>query len=185
VDSGDIFKDFVVLLVKHAVKVEPRVILLDKHSWRQTHGNINRGLLAIQFFVLLHVSFPPIFAKSINGCQFALARPQVSAISLCAVREILPRIFTWSSIYADRSWDLNGYPEYDIYQKTSQLPPHRLAVLKRFFEDYKVLEHKEVIVGDILPANKALRVVEQSLASYRSRLGRRLRQIAERRHIKD
>lgn len=60
-------------------------------------------------------------------------------------------------------------PEYDIYQETSQLPPHRLAVLKRFFEDYKVLEHKEVIVGDILPANEALRVVEQSLASYRSR----------------
>jgi inorganic pyrophosphatase len=60
-------------------------------------------------------------------------------------------------------------PEYDIYQETSQLPPHRLAVLKRFFEDYKVLEHKEVIVGDILPANKALRVVEQSLARYRSR----------------
>jgi len=32
------------------------------------------GLLAIQFFVLLHVSFPPIFAKSIKGYQFALAR---------------------------------------------------------------------------------------------------------------
>ena len=41
--------------------------------------------------------------------QFALARPQVSAISLCTVREILPGIFTWGSIYADRPWDLNGY----------------------------------------------------------------------------
>jgi hypothetical protein len=30
---------------------------------------------ALAHFFLLHVSFPPIFAKSINGYQFALARP--------------------------------------------------------------------------------------------------------------
>ena len=59
-------------------------------------------------------------------------------------------------------------PEYNSYQEARQLPPHRFAVLKRFFEDYKTLEHKEVIVGDILSAKKALPVIEQSLAKYRS-----------------
>ena len=58
-------------------------------------------------------------------------------------------------------------PEYDSYQEASELPPHRLAVLKRFFEDYKTLERKKVVVDDILPAEKALPVIESSLAAYR------------------
>jgi inorganic pyrophosphatase len=58
-------------------------------------------------------------------------------------------------------------PEYDSYQETRELPGHRLAVLKRFFEDYKALEHKRVVVKDILPARKALPVIEECLAAYR------------------
>ena len=56
-------------------------------------------------------------------------------------------------------------PEFDIYQEARELPQHRLAVLKRFFKDYKVLENKEVIVGDILPAKEAEEIIEQSLAN--------------------
>jgi len=62
-------------------------------------------------------------------------------------------------------------PEFDIYQEARELPQHRLAVLKRFFKDYKVLENKEVIVGDILPAKEAEQIVEQSLVNYRSKFG--------------
>ena len=62
-------------------------------------------------------------------------------------------------------------PEFDIYQEARELPQHRLAVLKRFFKDYKVLENKEVIVGDILPAKKAEQVVKQSLVNYRNKFG--------------
>ena len=47
-----------------------------------------------------------------------------------------------------------------------QLPPHKLAVLKRFFEDYKSLEHKRVVVDDILPVDYAFPVIEQSIALY-------------------
>jgi inorganic pyrophosphatase len=62
-------------------------------------------------------------------------------------------------------------PEYNSYQQTSELPPHRLAVLKRFLEDYKALEQKEVVVEDILPAEKALPIIEQCLAAYRNQFG--------------
>jgi inorganic pyrophosphatase len=58
-------------------------------------------------------------------------------------------------------------PEYDSYQQTRDLPPHRLAVLKRFFEDYKALEKKRVVVEDILPPEKALQLIEQCLIAYR------------------
>ena len=57
-------------------------------------------------------------------------------------------------------------PEYNSYHDVHQLPPHKLAVLKRFFEDYKSLEHKKVVVDDILPVDYAYPVIEHSLAIY-------------------
>ncbi len=58
-------------------------------------------------------------------------------------------------------------PEFSSYSDVHQLPPHRLAVLKRFFEDYKSLENKRVVVDDVLPAEYAYPVIEQSLMIYR------------------
>jgi inorganic pyrophosphatase len=45
------------------------------------------------------------------------------------------------------------------------LPSHRL-VLRRFFQDYKQLEGKQVQVEDIKPAYAALVVIEKALARY-------------------
>jgi inorganic pyrophosphatase len=58
-------------------------------------------------------------------------------------------------------------PEYNCFSDVGDLPPHRLAVLKRFFEDYKILEGKEVVVHEILPAGSALPVIEKALSVYR------------------
>ena len=44
---------------------------------------------------------------------------------------------------------------------------HRLLVLKRFFEDYKQLEGKQVQVEDIRPAYAAANIIEKALARYR------------------
>jgi inorganic pyrophosphatase len=59
-------------------------------------------------------------------------------------------------------------PEYNSYHDVHELPPHRLAVIKRFFQDYKTLEHKRVIVDDILSAAAALPVIEQALKLYQA-----------------
>ena len=58
-------------------------------------------------------------------------------------------------------------PEYNTYHDVHELPRHRLAVIRRFFEDYKTLENKRVVVDDILPALDAVPVIEKSLAVYR------------------
>jgi inorganic pyrophosphatase len=58
-------------------------------------------------------------------------------------------------------------PEYNSYQEWHDLPPHRVAVLRRFFEDYKFLERKRVLVEDVLPTVKAVYVIERSLDVYR------------------
>jgi inorganic pyrophosphatase len=57
-------------------------------------------------------------------------------------------------------------PEYNAFQEASQLPPHRLALLRRFFQDYKTLEGKSVEVDEFQPGAMALPVIEQALERY-------------------
>jgi inorganic pyrophosphatase len=58
-------------------------------------------------------------------------------------------------------------PEYNTYHDVHELPRHRLAVIRRFFEDYKTLENKRVVVDDILPALDSVPIIEKSFAVYR------------------
>lgn len=48
----------------------------------------------------------------------------------------------------------------------SELPPHYLIELKRFFEDYKMLEHKNVTVEQFLGKEKAWDIVMESVTLY-------------------
>eukprot|EP00879_Flechtneria_rotunda_P013947 GHRR01014567.1.p1 GENE.GHRR01014567.1~~GHRR01014567.1.p1 ORF type:complete len:110 (+),score=47.44 GHRR01014567.1:804-1133(+) len=57
-------------------------------------------------------------------------------------------------------------PEYKGFTDISQLPPHRLAEIRRFFEDYKKNEHKDVKVDDILGADAAIKAVKDALNMY-------------------
>ncbi len=58
-------------------------------------------------------------------------------------------------------------PEYRSYGHISELPGHRLEELRRFFEDYKKLEHKEVLVQDFLGPEEAGKAVQHSASLYR------------------
>jgi len=57
-------------------------------------------------------------------------------------------------------------PEYNSFQEASQLPAHRLALLRRFFQDYKTLEGKVVEVDEFQPRAMALPIIEQALERY-------------------
>jgi inorganic pyrophosphatase len=58
-------------------------------------------------------------------------------------------------------------PSFEGYTDKSQLPAHVLRQVQRFFQDYKVLEHKEVVIEDMLGPDDALRIIRESLELYR------------------
>ena len=67
-------------------------------------------------------------------------------------------------------------PEFNEYLEARDLPPHRLLVLKRFFQDYKQLEGKQVQVEDIRPAYAALSIIERALERYQKERDHLLKQ---------
>jgi inorganic pyrophosphatase len=57
-------------------------------------------------------------------------------------------------------------PEYQRVEDFRELPSHRLAMLRRFFQDYKQLENKVVEVDEFQQAAAALPIVESALQKY-------------------
>jgi len=57
-------------------------------------------------------------------------------------------------------------PEYREYTHIRELPTHRMNEVRRFFEDYKALEHKEVLVQDFLGPEDAKKAVTHAMALY-------------------
>ncbi|KAK9932637.1 hypothetical protein M0R45_019864 [Rubus argutus] len=67
-------------------------------------------------------------------------------------------------------------PEFRHYNDIKDLPPHCLAEICRFFEDYKKNENKEVAVEDFLPAEAAIDANKYSMDLHASYIVESLRQ---------
>jgi inorganic pyrophosphatase len=59
-------------------------------------------------------------------------------------------------------------PEYTQINSISDLPPHRIKEIRRFFEDYKALENKIVKVEEFFDCAEAHRVIAAALALYKN-----------------
>lgn len=57
-------------------------------------------------------------------------------------------------------------PEFKGFKDISELPPHRLMEIRRFFEDYKKNENKEVKVDEFLDAEQAKKTIRESMDMY-------------------
>ncbi len=57
-------------------------------------------------------------------------------------------------------------PEYHGFYDCRELPPHRLMMLRRFFQDYKTLEQKAVEVDEFQEASTTLPIIESALQAY-------------------
>lgn len=57
-------------------------------------------------------------------------------------------------------------PEFCHYNSIDELPPHRIKEIKRFFEDYKILENKTVKIENFLGRDEALQVIQAAIRMY-------------------
>ena len=58
-------------------------------------------------------------------------------------------------------------PSFEGCTDKAQLPPHVMRQLRRFFEDYKTLEHKQVVIEDLLGPEDAFRIIREGMEMYR------------------
>ena len=59
-------------------------------------------------------------------------------------------------------------PGFNVYTSITELPPHRMMEVRRFFEDYKLLENKEVIVEKFLGRDEAMQILKEAIVFYQS-----------------
>jgi inorganic pyrophosphatase len=60
-------------------------------------------------------------------------------------------------------------PAVSHYTDAVQLPPHTLLELRRFFQDYKILEGKISEVDELFDRKRAIDVIRESVAGYRAK----------------
>ena len=58
-------------------------------------------------------------------------------------------------------------PAFAHYTDKAQLPTHLVREVKRFFQDYKILEDKQVIIEDMLGPAEAIQIINEALDLYR------------------
>lgn len=64
-----------------------------------------------------------------------------------------------------------GDPSVNHINDISELPPHTVLELRAFFEDYKKLENKAVVVEDFLGRDVALGILQDSFNLYNETFG--------------
>lgn len=55
----------------------------------------------------------------------------------------------------------------NFMNEIAELPPHTTIEIKRFFEDYKILENKTVLIEDFGDAKAAIQVLEECMENYK------------------
>lgn len=59
-------------------------------------------------------------------------------------------------------------PGVNYITSVDELPKHLIAILRNYFEQYKVLENKKVEINEFQHAEAAYKVIEESIALYKT-----------------
>lgn len=166
-DAPEIFNCIIEIPIGSKVKYEldkPTGLLrVDRILYSSVHYPANYGFL------------PRTFCDD-NDPLDVLVLGQVSVAPLCIMRakaigvmQMIDQNEEDDKIIAVHADD----PEYRDYRDISELPEYRLKSVRRFFEDYKALENKQVKVERFMGRYDAVNIIQRSIDLYND-LGPRL-----------
>ncbi len=154
---------------KYEVDKETGLLRLDRVLYSAVHYPANYGFL------------PRTYCEDGDPLD-VLVLAQESVVPLCIVRARPIGVITMNDekgkddkIIAVAADD----PEFNGYEEISQLPPHRLREVKRFLQDYKVLEKKAVNVDRIRGHRDATQAIRRAVKLYQRKILPRLSRRSE------
>jgi inorganic pyrophosphatase len=138
---------------------------LDKHTGLL---KLDRMLYSAVFYPVNYGFIPQTFAEDDDPLDvLVMCQEPVAPLTLVKARTIglMTMVDVGKKDHKIVAVALND-PEVNRYREVSELPPHRLSMIRRFFQDYKQLEGLAVEVDDIEPAAMSLPVIEAALERY-------------------
>lgn len=141
---------------KYELDKQTGMLLLDRVLFSAVHYPANYGFIP-QTFCEDHDPLDILIISQIDIPSMTLVRAKV-----IGVMRMVDGGEADDKIIAVAASDQSVNHINDI----KDLPPHLVKEVHRFFEDYKKLENKEVIVEDFLGKEDAMRIINESIALY-------------------
>jgi len=130
---------------------------------------LDRVIYASMYYPLNYGFIPQTLGEDHDPLDIVVLT-QVDVVPLCiipskviGVMQMIDRGEADDKIIAVAEQD----PSVSHINDVKDLPVHLVAELKHFFENYKTLENKKVIVDEILPKEAAHKIIEASISRYK------------------
>lgn len=129
---------------------------------------LDRVIYASMYYPLNYGFIPQTLGEDHDPLDIVVLT-QVSVVPLClipskviGVMQMVDRGEADDKIIAVAQDD----PSVSHINDVKDLPEHLRAELRHFFENYKTLENKKVVVDEFLPRDKAFAIIEKSIRYY-------------------
>jgi inorganic pyrophosphatase len=129
---------------------------------------LDRVIYASMYYPLNYGFIPQTLGEDGDPLDIVVLT-QVSVVPLClipskviGVMQMIDRGESDEKIIAVAEQD----PSVSHINNVEDLPPYLLAELRHFFENYKTLENKKVVINEFLSREEAFRVIEDTLQHY-------------------
>ena len=133
---------------------------------------LDRVIYASMYYPLNYGFIPQTLGEDGDPLDIVVLT-QVSVVPLCmipskviGVMQMVDRGEADEKIIAVAEQD----PSVSAIDNVEDLPPHLISELRHFFENYKTLENKKVVINEFLPKEQAFKVIETCVAEYRKKM---------------
>jgi inorganic pyrophosphatase len=133
---------------------------------------LDRVIYASMYYPLNYGFIPQTLGEDGDPLDIVVLT-QVSVVPLCmipskviGVMQMVDRGEADEKIIAVAEQD----PSVSAIDNVEDLPPHLISELRHFFENYKTLENKKVVINEFLPKEQAYKAIETCVAEYRKKM---------------